>query len=488
MADITMDERIRILETIRRVSDPAKWSRSALSDFFPMQGYAPLCNQYRYLILGPQGSGKSSGFRAFIDPDGFHRIREDQLCLFAGRCDIVPGYCRSNCFPAADVLDQYATDKLAKFFWAGSLLCTLASLPRDGAAFVEIMDRVFGRSQSALFQGPESRMDPSRWIGIIVQNRELWRKALDDFDAHLRLKDRWAIVAYDDLDMLTSRHMDLYPFLRALLFFWAKHSRGWERLRCKIFLRTDLYESRRLDFLDASYISNNTAVLRWTNESLYQLLIKKIINRSQPAHLYVRGIPGLIAEKDELLGYLPSNDESLLQAFADRLMGRHMGDSPLHGPTYHWVYDHLQDANGILAPASFLRCFSTAADLMLHSEEAMASLKGDQLILPVMLEKAVPTVSQARLANFLEKNPWLEQLKEPFRGLSVPMDRDEFIELLDMDLWSPTQQDSLPGRTPYELFSALQKLGILFVHGSFLDVPTIYQYAFGMQRQQRRAS
>ncbi len=475
MADITLEDRIRVLEVIRDLSatpgpDP--------SDFFVLRKYEALASPKRLLVLGAQGTGKTALFRVLTDPDGFQQVCKG-LALTAENCTVVPGYCRSNCFPAADILDRYTTDKQAKPLWIGSLLCTLAALPLEGTAFAGIMSGILRWPQAALFQDPKSQMDPSRWIGFVAQNRILCIRALDAIDRYLQASDRWIIVAYDDLDELTRRHMDLFPFLRTPLSFWTRQTRQWERLCCKIFLRDDLYASRHLDFLDACALSDRTVHLEWDTLSLYQLLVQKMIRSGSKAALqYLERTPGLLKGKDELLRYRPTCKESVLQNFAWNLTGASRCGLP-----YTWAQRILGDMLVDSTPASFLRQFSIAADLILHSKEAMASLAGDQLILPAMLEEAVPAVSQVRLAELLEKNPWLEQLREPFCGLSMPMGRDQFIELLDIDCQSPAQQDSLPGRPPYDIFYALQNLGIVLDNGGSIYIHDPYRRAFGMRQK-----
>lgn len=151
--------------------------------------------------------------------------------------------------------------------------------------------------------------------------------------------------------------------------------------------------------------------------------------------------------------------------------------------TFYWIPSHLQGAKGRMFPRSFIKCFAVSAQMMLEHEDALTSLTGSQLILPDMIRAAIPSVSEDRLAELLEEYPWLEQLKPAFRGLVMLMEKDSFIDNIDMDLWDDTQKRSLPDRTPRGIFNALQQIGVVFAHENCVNVPGLYLYAFQMNRK-----
>lgn len=81
---------------------------------------------------------------------------------------------------------------------------------------------------------------------------------------------------------------------------------------------------------------------------------------------YMSAVPGLVQE-NALVGYLPTEREDILKRFIVYLIGRYMGASLKKGDSYSWVPNHLQDANGDLAPRSFLKCYACAAKVMLQN-------------------------------------------------------------------------------------------------------------------------
>jgi hypothetical protein len=323
-------------------------------------------------------------------------------------------------------------------------------------------------------------------LPYIQQNPEAWENILDKMDEWLNQNNQWLFVAYDSLDRLTSQYSDLFPFLRALLSFWHTHSNRWKHLRCKIFLRNDLYQPKMLSFPDASKLSSNTIQLAWNTVSIYRLLIKRMANAKSPETVsYLRQIPELItADSDPTLGYIPSNEQKKMESFVEMLIGTYMGSSPKKGRSYSWAPNHLQDANGALAPGPFLKCFSAAAQDMCDHPEELNRLQGTRLLLPDRIQGALLKVSEERVQELKEEYPWLEELQSAFAGLTMLMDQQEFIDHISMDLWSNEQKKSLPASSPYGIFLLLKDLGIVLVaNDGRVNVPELYLHGFQMKRK-----
>ena len=97
-----------------------------------------------------------------------------------------------------------------------------------------------------------------------------------------------------------------------------------------------------------------------------------------------------------------------------------MGASPKKGDSYSWVPNHLQDANGDLAPRSFLKCYACAAKVMLQTENPKTqSLTA--LLTASSIQGAVQEVSADRVAELKEDFPWLENLKAVLEGETLLM-------------------------------------------------------------------
>ncbi|MFM6346463.1 MAG: hypothetical protein ACKPFK_15125, partial [Dolichospermum sp.] len=81
----------------------------------------------------------------------------------------------------------------------------------------------------------------SDWFPLVRQEIEKINYALDVLDEQLIEADEWLFITYDELDRLGSSYHQLATPIRELLAFWLDRWRRLERIRPKIFLRTDLF-------------------------------------------------------------------------------------------------------------------------------------------------------------------------------------------------------------------------------------------------------
>lgn len=486
------NDRLAVLETISQIKAVAENEQDGdarLEEFLVMPEYDRLRDPDKFLILGGRGSGKTRVFQTMTAPGGFAKLIEGQRKLLRPNADnttVIAGYRLHRQFPSSDILDQFAEDKKARAYWAGGLMILLMNTPSLDPQLREIALQHLSLKEAERFSSLDCLKTPTRWLPYIQQNPEVWENILDKMDEWLDQNKQWIFVAYDSLDRLTSQYSDLFPFLRSLLSFWHTHSNRWKYLRCKIFLRNDLYQSQLLAFPDASKLSGNMIQLTWNTVSLYRLLIKRMANAgSSETVSYLRQVPKLItADPDPVLGYVPSREQKKMEAFVEMLIGTYMGSTPKKGKSYSWPPNHLQDANGALAPRPFLKCFSAAAQDMCDHPEELDRLQDARLLLPDRIQGALLKVSEERVQELKEEYPWLEELQSALAGLTMLMDQQEFIDHISMDLWSEEQKKSLPASSPHGIFSLLRSLGIVLVAADGrVNVPEIYLHGFRMKRK-----
>ncbi|MFM6071233.1 MAG: hypothetical protein ACKPB9_06550, partial [Dolichospermum sp.] len=111
----------------------------------------------------------------------------------------------------------------------------------------------------------------SAWFPLVCQNIDKINSALDLLDQKLIELDQWLFITYDELDRLGSSYHQLATPIRELLAFWLDRWRRLERIRPKIFLRTDLFREDFLSFPDASKLKAYQINLEWKDSWLYQL-------------------------------------------------------------------------------------------------------------------------------------------------------------------------------------------------------------------------
>ena len=326
---------------------------------------------------------------------------------------------------------------------------------------------------------------PSRWLDEIAENPECVEGFLDDLDDYLSRTNQWVFLLYDSLDRICVRYVDIFPYIRTLLAFWFAHLHRWKQIKCKIFLRNDLFDSELLSFPDSSKLVSNCLKLEWNTLSLYRLFVKRLANAgNEEMNAYLRLTENLISrEPDGQIGYIPTESEDIVKQFVNEMIGPYMGSNNKKGASYSWAPNHLQDAHGVLSPRSFIKCYSVAAQKMLDSSD-IEKPKKNRILLPAMVQGAVRAVSVERVMELQEEYSWLEQLKKALTGTTLLISKSDFIKKIRMDLWDAKTQEKLPATSPQGIFDVLQKLGIVYLaRDGRVNVPEIYLHGFGMKRK-----
>lgn len=482
--------KLQILSTMASLQAIAENEEAKLEDFLPLKSYAVLGDPNKFLVLGGRGSGKTRVFKTLLNEDGFAQVIGSQIQLFkphAGNTEFIAGYnLADNKFPSQSVLSKYSDEQQIAAFWAGSVAILVAQHYISDIAVQNLIKEYFEPSFFEQIQTNRCLGRPSKWIDYIEQNPEDWENFLDEIDEYLDSKNKWLFLIYDSLDRTSTKYVDLFPYIRTLLAFWFDHLHRWKRIKCKIFLRSDLYASELLSFPDSSKLASNCLKLEWNTLSLYRLLVKRLANAGdEETILYLKKIRGLISEQpDSRLGYIPTDHEDIMEQFVIEMIGKYMGSNSKKGMSYTWAPNHLQDTHGVLSPRSFIKCYSVAAEKMFEHVEEVERLPKNRLLAPSMLQGAVQAVSEERVKELQEEYPWLEQMKKALAGATLLMEKGEFLQRIHMDLWNDKDKEGLPATSPQGIFETLQKLGIVFVaKDGRVNVPEIYLHGFGMKRK-----
>ena len=395
------------------------------------------------------------------------------------------GYSKEdNSLPNQNVLGTLQEDKDTMAFWVGAIFLKLLSFFANDTEVCTVAEEFFSQQELELFEKKTTLKSPGKWLSLYQEHPENWENFLDEVDEILTRRDRWLIMAYDQIDRISPDHDIMYSYIRTLIMYWFSVSTRWRRLKCKVFIRTDLRNSESLQFPDASKLGSRQIDLSWNTLSLYRLLIRRLANAKTEEQTremieYMSAVPGLVQENPSV-GYLPTEEEEIIRRFIIYLIGRYMGASPKKGDSYSWVPNHLQDANGDLAPRSFLKCYACAAKVMLQNPKTQSTTA---LLTASSIQGAVQEVSADRVAELKEDFPWLENLKTVLEGETLLMPGMEFRkkmkQLLDMDT-----KVKPPVRTVEELMNLLMSLGIIQKNtDERINMPEIYLHGFGLRRK-----
>ena len=456
-----------------------------LKNFLPIPDYRYALEPNILLIVGGRGVGKTelfhllsieSGREALVQSLGIRSLpnlnKTSWITGFKGT-----GQADKN-FPSPESVEiqmNQANKVEWRSFWVGLLLGRL--LQQEKFKFKEFLVEQIETETVKTLRDELPLL--STWQPIIYRDFERLNFILDKLDKKLIETDDWLFITYDELDRLVPSYNDLANPIRELLAFWLDRWRRWERIRPKIFLRTDLFRDDFLSFPDASKLKAHQVTLEWKHSWLYRLLVKRLANSGLEMTEYLQNIPNLIIKNETDLGWTVSSDEKLFEDLIGRMIGKYMGSGAKKGITYRWIPNHLQDAGGRIAPRSFLKLFVLAAEVRLEQSEFFE--ESINLLQPSDLQGALMNTSEERIRELKDEYPWLESLKNSLRGLEAPIQKDIFLDALQT---SGLTSQQLPSTSSEGILQYLLQLGIIESRSDArINMPEIYLHGFGVKRK-----
>lgn len=456
-----------------------------LKNFLPIADYRLALEPNTLLILGGRGVGKTELFRLLAIPSGRESLVESlkiRSLPDLSKTTWIAGFGRTRKtekrFPPPESVEKQmdkATDIEWRSFWIGLILGRL--LQQEDFKFKDFLTEQIETKIANILRNNLSEL--SIWQPIVNQNLEKLNSVLDKLDQKLIEADDWLFVTYDELDRLVASYTALASPIRQLLALWLNRWGRWDRIRPKIFLRTDLFREDFLSFPDASKLQAHQIRLEWKHSWLYQLLVKRLANSGTEMTEYLQNIPGLIIENKTGLGWTATSNEKLFEQLIERMIGKYMGPNAKKGITYRWIPNHLQDAGGRIAPRSFLKLFALAAERRMQ-EPSLVEQK-TLLLQPSDLQGALMDTSEDRIMELQEEYPWLKSLKTSLVGLKAPMPKEIFLAAVEPTTWSPEKQP--PVTNPEGILQYLLQLGIVESRSDGrINMPEIYLYGFQVKR------
>ncbi|MFM5889013.1 MAG: P-loop ATPase, Sll1717 family [Dolichospermum sp.] len=461
-----------------------------LKNFLPIPNYRQVLEKDTLLILGAKGVGKTELFRLLAMPSG--RATLVKTLKIRGLQDLekttwVAAFGRTQkqqkIFPTPESIEaqmQNATNLDWRAFWIGLILGRILSADKAVLKSSWVDEIPLEIRELLINKLPLL----SAWFPLVRQEIEKINYALDLLDEQLIEADEWLFITYDELDRLVSSYNQLAFPIRELLAFWLDRWRRLERIRPKIFLRTDLFREDFLSFPDASKLKAYQINLEWKDSWLYQLLFKRLANSGQEMAEYLRRISpsNFLKETNTPLGIIITANEVSHEFVIGRIIDRLMGDNPRKGYTYPWIPNNLKDAGGRIYPRAFLQLFSLPAQRRID-ESDLQNLTGDTLLTPADLQSALVDISKYRIRELVDEYPWLEPLKNSLNGLKVPVEEEIFLDKLKNTIWSEESGKQPPTLNPEEIMQYLLQLGIIDRRSDKrVNMPIIYMYGFGVKR------
>jgi hypothetical protein len=447
--------------------------------FLPLPTHAAALQAGKLIVRGERGAGKTALFH-LLRALSTQRLALD--VVFPGAMTATGRWTegfseRGKTHPSTDVLDLFgheAEDGALRSFWFGHLVGVLVETFPD----VEAPEGDFLRTWR------RQRTEPRAWVGAAQAEVGALTTWLDHLDDRCVREGTWVFVSYDHLDKIgILRAAVRRRFASTLLAMWLSLANRYERLRGKIFLREDLFQSALRGSTDASKLETRSVSLHWSTEDLYRVLLRHLSASTGLRDWLQAGPKAIPLAERPPLGWFPpdalSEEGSCSQrGFADKLAGDLMGEGVKKGYTHRWIPNHLQDAYGLIVPRPMLNLVAFAAQWALQrGPKALHS----RLLHPTELQAALEKTSQYRATELQEEHPVVQRLKR-LRGMVLLAQRSSVVQALQE---SPVGGvDDGYGADGDAVFEDLERLGVLKVRSDGrVDVPDIYRFGFGIKRK-----
>jgi hypothetical protein len=323
--------------------------------------------------------------------------------------------------------------------------------------------------------------------------------AVDLLDDELHQSQQATLVVIDALDRVSGQ-FELVTQMTAGLLRVMVQLRFAKALRLKVFLREDILSRAGPSVIDGSKILNNSARLEWSQGDLYGLLGHTWLQHQQASTVrsqFERLTRTKVQQINDAYTSISLRDEVSQETFWIALIGDYMGRSATTGHTYPYMYNHLADAKGRVAPRTFLAAAAYAVD---QTQKAYADKL--HVIHHEAIRDGVRYASESRTRELEEDYRWirpaLTAIKEA--GYTVPIDLNELQKvwraknantLLDIEKMRETALLPWPDNSSAQeqirlLYETLEQIGVTKIrlrHGvERVDLPDIYRLSYKIGR------
>lgn len=208
---------------------------------------------------------------------------------------------------------------------------------------------------------------------------------LESLEKGLEAMDWTVWVTLDRLDVAFASSEDRAlerSALRSLFRVYLDFA-GLERIRLKIFLRSDIWKKlMSTSFREASHITRHTT-LKWDRTNLLSLIIKRLVSNEVVVEVLGNG-----ESKKNILAD-PVQQEALFYRIFPAKVDRQK--------TLNWVFSRIEDGNGVVTPRELIHLLEEAkVQQLLMEETGHGNGKKRSLISQQALKAAFEEVSKAR--------------------------------------------------------------------------------------------
>lgn len=444
--------------------------------FYPLQAFSFIFDPKKFLIQGQKGVGKTALFSALR-----HKEYAVSLAGYLGvdtaqyeRMDWLVGTSNETAYGEfAPLLKE--TERIRAFWYFEIVRVLVESDP----SLKEMLPQwALAPLNTSLNTSMIKTLDANTAFQLSEILKRIDKKYCSD--------KKYVTIIYDALDRIVST-TSRGRFLSELVDIWYKNMSSLPRIRCKIFLREDIFD-REIDVADKVKLRNYSSSIKWEYDQLFAMVWKRVLGQNKEIRDWYFKSAGYSAveasdwESQTGLGYIPKADAQINKNLLTVIIGAKMG-SGNKAATYNWFQNRLADTKGVIVPRSMIDIFSKAAS----AEEALrqrSTLTTKSIIRPRCFEDTLGEVSDKRVAD----------LKEEFIEY-----RDFFEKLKNTVQRSPVNEESLTKaieqsgmENPVDEIHKLINIGVLKKYQRRISdpvryhFPDIYLHGLGLQRSGMR--
>ena len=444
--------------------------------FYPLQAFSFIFDPKKFLIQGQKGVGKTALFSALK-----HKKYAISLAEYLGidtsqyeRMDWLVG--TSNDTSYSEIFPLLTEGEAIRAFWYFEIIKVL----------VEFDPSLREMMPTWACEVTDSSLDPDTVKNLNANAAFQLSEILKKIDKKYTASGKYITIIYDALDRIVSPN-SRGRFLSELVDIWYKNMSSLTSIRCKVFLREDIFE-REINVADKVKLRNYSSSIKWEYDQLFAMVWKRILSQSEEiCNWYTKSAGREMAAVLEIadqtgLDYIPKADEQINKNLLAEIIGAKMG-SGNKASTYNWFKNRLADTRGVIVPRSMIDIFSKAAIVEEKMRRKTPSVT-KSIIRPRCFEDTLGEVSDKRVAD----------LKEEFTEY-----RDFFEKLKNTVQRSPVNEDLLKNAieqsgldNPVEEIHNLINIGVIKKYQRRINnpvryhFPDIYLHGLGLQRSGMR--
>lgn len=400
----------KALARIRTDGSPEDWA-----DVYIPPSHLQALDPQRMVVEGMRGSGKSFWTGVLTNPEfrkelgaqdiGFD-LKQALLSIQQSYRIALDAGTQGTAFPNSDELKQLLAlpGVKSETIW---MVAILRLFPVDAELGMPVSTDKY-----------DAWTAPVAWAGL---NPARLSNGLALLDQQLAQNRQTALVVIDAIDRASNDLSQVSAMgaglLRVLLEF--RFAKG---LRIKAFFREDVLSRASPSVVDGSKLLNNKVVLQWNQSELYGLAFYRMAQHSPAFREQFRQITGFTWRQDRVQRYVcdQASNPDTQKLFWRALVGDYMGKAATKGHSYPYIFNHLSDGLGRVAPRIFLVALREA----LTSTNSQYAEK-PYVIYPEAIKDGVRKASSDRVEELKTEYLWIDPALNCIRAQkeTVPIDR-----------------------------------------------------------------